>query len=566
MNIITYYSILQSLLSPEKIVKECKRIGYESLIVIDTNLSSVVQFYKECKKNEIKPVIGLTVKVCELPISDDPFNRMYDLQLVAKNKQGYKNLLKIISTANKPDHILKTDYQKVPRVHLSELAGLTDGIICLQGDVGTEFYYFPTEYTINKYKEVFNDVVLNNEDGICWSNVRYLHSSEQEDFHILLCILLKCKLTELDEKLNHFPVIKSFYKEDLSLKQKYAGFSEERINRTLTFFNSIDEYDILSNPKVPKFECPNGIAQQEYLRDLCRLGWKKRFKVWESKEKETIYAERVKYELRVINQSSFDGYFLLVQDYINWAKSKGWLVGYARGSSAGCLISYLIGITEIDPIKHDIPFERFLQEGRNSLPDIDTDFPKDKRGEVIRYIENKYGKERVCHIATFGTLKGAGALTEVLRVHDVFESKKIKSITKSIPTQDKISDKMEEQGETSVLMFTLKNYPNVLCELGNMNDDGEIAGEYSYYLEQAIRIEGCIRGSGIHASGILISDEPLVESCGMMIENSGENIISSLDMDNSADVGLVKVDILGLEDLDKLMDLQTLLLGTCEDQ
>lgn len=551
-------------------VKACKDAGYSKLILCDNNLSGVVQFYNACKKEEIKPVIGVNIKVSELPAQEKgEHNRMYDLVLIAKNKVGYKNLLKILSKTNEADHVLDTEFQRVARIHLDEIKPLADGLVCVIGQEGTELGEVEESarpYTLDKYKSVFSEIVNQLDNGILWDDVRYLKKEDREDFLVLLCILCKCTLKELPQKLErYFPEFVKYLTEDKSLRSKQDFYSFDKAENTEKFLDSIEEYDILSKPKVPKFDCPDGMSQQEYLTELCRLGWKRRFPTWESEEKKKLYADRVKHELSVIQKYEFDGYFLIVQDYINWAKRKGWLIGHGRGSSAGCLLSYLLRITEVDSIKYDIIFERFLQEGRTSLPDIDTDFPKYKREEVIDYIKNKIGISRVCHISTYGTLKGAGALTEVFRCHSVFEQKKIKSITKVIPSQDKISDKMESEGETSVILYTLKYLPDLLKELGKW-EDGKIVGEYSYYLEQAIRLEGCIRNYGIHASGILISDDQTDELAPMIIEANGDNKICALEMGDSENVGLVKVDILGSESLDRLMEVNALLGGYSEDQ
>ncbi len=592
MNISTYYSILQCLLSPEKIIKACKAAGYDKLILADTNLSGVVEFYQTCKKEGIKPIIGVTIKVTELPVEDKgEHNKMHDLTLVARNKVGYKNLLKIVSLSNNFDHILDTKFQRIPRLHLYELKPFTAGLTALIGAEGSELYTYGTtttdvtavEYVLNKYQSLFGkeNVLFNgliDENSICWSNTRYLKEEEQEDFHVILSILLKCRLKELPAKMaseipSLLPLLKPLAL--LTKEQRDTTFSREQVAATEAFLDSVEEYDILSKPKVPKFDCPDGMSQSEYLTNLCRVGWTRRFPKWESEEKKKVYADRVKYELSVLQGCELDGYFLVVQDYINWAKRQGMLVGPGRGSSAGSLVAYLLGITEVDPIPYNLLFERFYSADRSAggvitLPDVDTDFPRNRRQEVIEYIENKYGINRVGHIITFGQLKGAGALTEVLRSHDVFEPKKIKSITKFIPTQDKISDRMESEKENNVLRFTLKYFPDALKELGRWEEDeeknGRVVGEYSYYLEQAIRVEGCIRGYGIHASGILISNEDLEEVVPLIIESKGKNRMVGLEMGAAEAAGTVKADILGLESLDKLQDIKELLAGISNDQ
>lgn len=584
MNIITYYSILQSIISPQDMVKACKDAGYNQLLLCDHNsMSAIVEFYKQCKKSEVKPILGVCLKVCELDSKDKgEYNKMYDLYLVAKNLVGYKNLLKILSIANDSDRVIETEYQKIARVNLDDIKHLTEGVCCLQGARGTELFENATyeEYILSKYKTYFKEVYKqvetdpNATDGIAWTDVRYLKPELKQDFLIILCLLLKCTLNELELQINqNIPTLNTYIKDDHSLQKKEIRderFSKEVMKATQEFFDSCEEYNILSKPRVPRFDCPDGQSQQEYLTELCRLGWRRRFPKWSSEEKKQKYAARVKYELEVLQGCQLDGYFLVVQDYIMWAKRQGWLVGPGRGSSAGCLCSYLLGITEIDPIPFNLLFERFYSADRNSgesvsLPDIDTDFPKNQREKVVKYLEDKYGLERVMHIITFSTLKGSGALEAVLKAHEVFPFNKIKSLTKFIPLKDKISDRMQEQHEDSIIRFTLKNYPDILKSLGEYKD-GVITGPYSRYLEQAIRIEGCVKGYGIHASGIFISNDDIEEVAPLMIEASGNRKICAVDMYSSDDLGLVKVDILGLISCDILMEVNNLLLGTSEDQ
>jgi DNA polymerase-3 subunit alpha len=259
-------------------------------------------------------------------------------------------------------------------------------------------------------------------------------------------------------------------------------------------------------------------------------------------------------------------YDIAVENEQNYVTTSGLI----HNSSGGSLVAYLLGITEIDPIPNGLLFERFYSIDRSagetpSLPDIDTDFPKDKREYVVKYIEEKYGKDKVVHISNFATLKGSGALTEVLKAHDIFDHNMIKSITKRIPGQDKVIDRMEEEGEDSLIRFVLRFMPDVLKILGSIEGD-KIVGEYAYHLEQAIRLEGVIRNTGVHASGILISNEPVEDICPLAIDNDCERKIAGVEMKAAEKLGLVKVDILGLKCLDKLMEIQKLLLGISEDQ
>lgn len=580
MNISTYFSILQNIVSPEDMVKACKERGYDKLIVCDSNtMSGVVQFYKACKKKEIKPIIGVSLKICEFEASDKgEHNKMFDLYLIAKNLVGYKNLLKLISLANNSENILDTPFQRLARLDANLLSGNTEGIACVQGIEGTELAEMKgyEKYTLDKYKGLFKEVLVEGKD-IAWTDVKYIEESHKQDLHVLLCVLLKTTLKQLPTEIDRYlPRLRKYLSDDkfhLRSKSEWQGtLSSELIAKTESFLSSCEDYEILANPKVPRFDCPDGMSQQEYLRELCRIGWKKRFPTWKDEATKKIYADRVKYELEVLQGCFLDGYFLVVQDYVNWAKRQGWLIGPGRGSAGGSLVAYLLGIIEIDPIKFNLLFERFYSADRSAggvitLPDIDIDFPKDKRELVVEYVEQKYGLDKVLHIITFATLKGSGALESVLKSHDLFPFKQIKALTKNIPAKDKISDKMQEQNESSVLMYVMKNLPDLLKSLGTYSEKTDkINGEYASYLEQAIRIEGCIKSYGIHASGILISDEPLESFTPLIIEANGNKKICGWEMVDAEAASAVKVDILGLKNLDILMETVCLLRGVSEDQ
>lgn len=235
-----------------------------------------------------------------------------------------------------------------------------------------------------------------------------------------------------------------------------------------------------------------------------------------------------------------------------------------HNSAGGTLVAYMLGITGINPIPHDLIFERFYNAGRNtkdrvSYPDIDVDVPVHKRQEMINYIKEKYGHNRVCHIATFGALKGKGAIKEVLRVNNVCEPKEIDLITAHIPEDFKIADVMEESDETSVLRWVLQNEPKELSDWCFLNEDGTLGGDYAEYFRQAINLEGTYKSRGKHPSGIIISPTELDTTCPMMWDSKSEEKIAGLNMGDLEEIGLVKFDILGLLALDKLIGVRNLL-------
>jgi DNA polymerase-3 subunit alpha len=261
-----------------------------------------------------------------------------------------------------------------------------------------------------------------------------------------------------------------------------------------------------------------------------------------------------------IAKNNLGGYFLIVQDYIQFAHSRDICVGPGRGSSAGSLVAYLLGITKIDPIPYGLIFERFYNEGRNTpgnieLPDIDTDFDKMRRGEVINYVKNKYGHDRVGHIVTLSSLQGRGALKEILRVYNACSHLEMSEITKQIPQEAEISDLLEDmrkqKGYSSILEWTLENEPELVSQYCRL-EDGKLVGDYARYFELAIKIEGVKKNTGQHASGIVISSEPLEDV--VPLHNQGGELIIGLEMDSAKKFGLVKFDILGLKGLSCISD------------
>ena len=375
---------------------------------------------------------------------------------------------------------------------------------------------------------------------------------------------------KLVESLNRFgsqlPMVDSFFK----LQRFHIpspeemleyGNTQEEVENTQLVSERCEDYNILGPPQLPKFKWTEGKSEEEYLIQLCREGWKKFAKPnWDKQ----IYGDRVKHELSVINESGLAGYFLIVQDYVNWTKNQGVLVGVSRGSAGGSLVSYLLGITGIDPIKYGLIFERFYNKGRNtkdrvSLPDIDIDFPITYRDKVVEYISNRYGKNRVAQMITFNKLMGRGALKEVLRNHSACDFKTMNEITKSLPHEHEVSDQLEATGETSIIEYVLKHDSDSVKDYCRLKD-GVCEGDYGQYFAQAIRIEGTIKSTGRHAAGVMISAQDLNVSCPMVRDKDGHQKICGFDMYGCEDIGLgIKADILSLLMLDRLMGVNSLL-------
>ena len=307
------------------------------------------------------------------------------------------------------------------------------------------------------------------------------------------------------------------------------------------------------------------------MKVLARKGWKELLintgKV-KDEVKKNIYADRFNTELQVIKDANLFGYFLIVQDIIRHVNESGWMSGPGRGSAAGCLISYLISVTQIDPVEYDLLFERFYNAGRNSadhvsLPDIDMDVPGKKRDDVILYLKDKYGHDHVSQMITFGRLQGRSAIKEVLRVNEACSFSEMNAITKSVPNEAEISDQLAEMDEEdrSIIRWALINRPDDLRDFCQVTEDGKLEGDYAEYFQQAIDIEGTFKTQGKHAAGVVISKEPLHSVCPMVKQRGSTEKIAGLEMTDLEALGHVKFDVLGITLLDKLMKIKELKNG-----
>jgi DNA polymerase-3 subunit alpha len=286
------------------------------------------------------------------------------------------------------------------------------------------------------------------------------------------------------------------------------------------------------------------------------------------KDQEENYTNRIKYELEVLQGAGLSSYFLIVGDIVSKVRESGWLPGPGRGSAAGCLVSYLIGITSIDPMRYDLIFERFYNAGRNtadriSMPDIDVDVPINKREQIIDYIKGKYGQNKVSQMITYNTMKGRGALKEVLRVYDNISFEEMNSITKNIPDEAKIADELQEMkedtGEASIIRWSLENNVDKLKEWCYISDDGSLAGPLAKRFEQAIRLEGTKSNQSKHAAGVVISSENLASVCPMIYDPKNKQTIAGMEMQDLESLGIIKFDILGVAMLDKVMTISDIL-------
>ena len=507
----THYSLLKGFSKPKELSKICAENNYPACGIADyKTISGCVSFFQSCKQVGIKPILGCS----------------FDSSVIfAKNKNGWLDLIELVSSLDE------------------------------DGNINRDF----AMAVISK-----GNLIYLKTPNI---NHSYYTKKEHANLHrILLCSEAKTTLPKVHKSIRKNELDKNlldFFTNDNKyiIKGKDSKLLDE-------IYEQCEEYNILNKPMLPKFECPGGLSEEDYLKVLARKGWKELLintgKV-KDEVKKNIYADRFNIELQVIKDANLFGYFLIVQDIIRHVNESGWMSGPGRGSAAGCLISYLISVTQIDPVEYDLLFERFYNAGRNSadhvsLPDIDMDVPGKKRDDVILYLKDKYGHDHVSQMITFGRLQGRSAIKEVLRVNEACSFSEMNAITKSVPNEAEISDQLAEMDEEdrSIIRWALINRPDDLRDFCQVTEDGKLEGDYAEYFQQAIDIEGTFKTQGKHAAGVVISKEPLHSVCPMVKQRGSTEKIAGLEMTDLEALGHVKFDILGITLLDKLMKIKEL--------
>ena len=614
LHVHSMYSLLDGLSKPAQIADRCEEIGAKSCALTDHgNIAGAIKFYTQMKSRGIKPILGCELYICDQDASlQSKENRsLSHLLVLAKNYDGWQSLIKIVSESNKPEH-----YYHKPRLDLNRLGEMLDGnLIGICGHLGStlanklvendtivsDWKNIGTEY-VGRFKDIFGkdnfflEAQLMDKDNleiqssltdcirelskithtktVCTPDAHYCKKEDAVDQRVLLCNNLKTTFPEINRKLNNNEDIGlgAFFSSDnfhiLSQEEINALHTEEEIDNTNLVDSMCEEYNILSKPNLPPFACPDGYDDAEYLRQLCRNGWRDKIANHVPESEHKVYVDRIKYELDVLQGADLSSYFLIVQDIVNHVRNNNWLPGPGRGSAAGCLVSYLIGITNIDPIKYNLMFDRFYNAGRNtadhiSMPDIDVDVPINKREDIIKYIKDKYGHDKVSQMITFNTIKGRGALKDVLRVYGNITFDEMNNITKNIPDEAKIADELQimkdETGEASIIRWALENNGDRLKEWCSLDKKGELQGPLAKRFEQAIRLEGVKSNQSKHAAGIAISSQPLSSICPMVYDSRNKQMIAGMEMQDLESIGIIKFDILGVAMLDKIMTIQDIL-------
>ncbi len=553
LHVHTEFSFLDGECRIKELVSHAKSLGMEALAITDHgNMCGVIDFYKECNAQGIKPLIGCEVYVAARDMNEkshDSGNSTHHLVLIAKNNEGYKNLVKIVSKG-----WIDGFYYK-PRVDYSVIEEYHEGLICmsacLAGEIpqailadedaharalvekyhalfGEDFYLEIQNHGIAEQKKANAALIrLANEYNIglvATNDVHYIEKGDAKYQDLLMCIQMNRKVAETDRMA--FETDEFYLKSEEEMKELFGAIPES-LENTEKIAEKCDvtfEFGVL---KLPRYDVPQGLTSYEYLKKLCEEGLKKRY--GENAEA----AERLSYELDVIKNMGYVDYFLIVWDFIKYAKDNGIPVGPGRGSAAGSIVSYCLEITNIDPIRFGLIFERFLNPERVSMPDIDVDFCNEDRQKVIDYVVEKYGRERVCQIITFNKMKAKNAIRDVGRVLDVSYAD-TDTIAKMIPFD---------------LKMTIEKALKLNPDLKAKYDTDDIAREL---IDDAIKLEGLIRNAGTHAAGVVIAREPVTEY--LPLQKNDDVVITQFPKDTVEELGLLKMDFLGLRNLGIIKD------------
>lgn len=555
LHVHTEYSLLDGASRLDEIIDEAKKLGMDSLAITDHGqMYGVMEFYKKAKKANIKPIIGCEVYVAIRSRFDktDLDKVRYHLILLAENEIGYRNLTKIVSIAN-----LEGMYYK-PRVDKETLRKYHDGIICLsaciQGEIPRaiiEDNFEKADALTKEYIEIFGKnnffielqkhgipeeekaaegliaLAKKYEIGLVVTNDSHYTKKEDSAFHdILLCI--QTGKTQNEKNRMKFANDEFYLKSPDEMSVLFPDYPEamdntikiaERCNVDFTFGRHI----------LPKYIWTDNKSSEEYLKELCLKNLRHRYPDESPKIK-----ERLEYELSIIHSMGFDSYFLIVWDFINYARSKNIPVGPGRGSAAGSIVAFILGITDIDPLRYNLLFERFLNPERVTMPDIDVDFCYVRRKEVIEYVKERYGEDHVAQIITFGTMKARAAIRDVGRVMDIPYAE-VDKVAKLIPRD---------------LGITLDK---ALAESSEFRSLYEGNSEMRRLIDYARDIEGLPRQPSTHAAGIVIAREPLTEY--MPVRLSEDDMIETeYEKDLVEELGLLKMDFLGLRTLTVISD------------
>lgn len=559
LHVHTEFSLLDGASRIDRLVSRAKELKMTSLAITDHGVMfGVVDFYKECKKQGIKPIIGCEVYTAKRKYTDkiaDLDKNQGHLILLVKNETGYKNLIKIVS-----EGFIKGYYYK-PRIDKDVLRAHSEGLICLSACLAGEvqnrmlkgdytgakeeaeelleifgegnFYLEIQDQGLNEEMEILpNMKKLSKEIGVplvATNDVHYVYKEDAKAHDVLLAIQTATTLD--DDKRMKFPNDEFYLKSEDEMK-KIFSYAPEAVANTEIIADMCDFDFKFGEYHLPEFRAPDNKTNSQYLRELCARGLEERYGKEKIQSDKTL-EERLNYEIETIETMGYIEYFLIVWDFINFAKKNNIMVGPGRGSAAGSLVAYTLKITDIDPIKYNLIFERFLNPERISMPDIDIDFCYERRPEVIEYVANKYGADRVSQIITFGTMKAKQAVRDVGRALSVPYAK-ADQIAKAIPFDLKMT-----------LDLALKTNPDFKKLYAEDSEAREV-------IDMAKAIEGLTRHASTHAAGVVISKKPIDEYVPLYLSDKGP--ATQFNMTTIEELGLLKMDFLGLRNLTVIRD------------
>ncbi|WP_213818775.1 DNA polymerase III subunit alpha [Garciella nitratireducens] len=555
LHVHTEYSLLDGSGKIKELIKRTKELGMDTVAITDHGVMfGVVDFYKEAIAQGIKPIIGCEVYIASRGLEQkDPRldQSQYHLILLAKNQRGYDNLKKIVSKG-----YIDGFYYK-PRVDANFLRKHSEGIICLSACIGGEIPQAIlrgeenlARKLITRYQDIFGkenfyieiqnhglqeEIELNyrlislakelDAPLVATNDVHYIQKEDATAHDILLCIQTGTIVEE--ENRMRFPNDEFYLKSPEEMEKLFEEIPEA-LDNTTNIAHECNVFFDFEHLHLPRFDVPKGESSTSYLRKLCLEGLSKKYSIITEEIK-----KRLEYELSVIHEMGYEDYFLIVWDFIRFAKEHGIMVGPGRGSAAGSLVAYTLDITKIDPLKYNLIFERFLNPDRVTMPDIDIDFCYERRGEVIEYVIEKYGEDRVAQIITFGTMAARQAIRDVGRALNMPYGK-VDMIAKQIPME---------------LGMTIEKALEMNEELRKLCKEEE---EIDFLIRMAKSVEGLPRHASTHAAGVVISNRPLVEYVPLYKNN--DLITTQFPMTLLEELGLLKMDFLGLRTLTVIRD------------
>lgn len=559
LHVHTEYSLLDGSNKIKEYVKRVKELGMDSAAITDHGVMyGVIDFYKEAKANGVKPILGCEVYVAPNSRFDKEVGggeeRYHHLVLLAENNEGYANLMKIVSKG------FTEGYYYKPRVDMEVLEQFHEGIIalsaCLAGEVPrllTKGLYEEAKKTALKYENCFgkgnyffelqdhgipaqrtvNTALLRLSKEldiplVATNDIHYTYAEDEKSHDILLCIQTAKKVS--DEDRMRYEGGQYYVKSELEMRGLFP-YAQQAIDNTAMIADRCNVEIEFGVTKLPKFEVPAGYDSWSYLNKLCADGLKERYP-----EDDGTIKEKLDYELDVIQNMGYVDYFLIVWDFINWAREHDIPVGPGRGSAAGSIVSYCLHITNIDPIRYSLLFERFLNPERVSMPDIDIDFCYERRQEVIDYVSEKYGHDKVVQIVTFGTMAAKGVIRDVGRALDL-PYNYVDGIAKMIPN--------ENNAPVSITRALEMN-----PEFRAMYKQDE---QVQYLIDMCKRLEGLPRHTSMHAAGVVICQKPADEFVPLSRGSDGA-ITTQFTMTTIEELGLLKMDFLGLRTLTVIKD------------